>query len=235
MTTFYPYDWTTASCVGSNCTWNATSPFGAVTANSTNGWRPGGTGGTNFTPLLNNEFSVFGLNALITITLPTGLNWGPNGGELIFGNVHNGFAYNISATDGTNPIDVNTWTVLGEDPNSTSSTSLCVGGTTVSVPTGACAGASTSLGLYVLDLGASIGSGQGGIVALGGLPSSVRTITVELVSNNLGNVFPTGGQGSDFILLNVGGSPVPEPSTAALALCGCTLVLLRHLRQRRLA
>lgn len=226
---FTPYDWTTASCSGSNCTWTASSPFGAVTANSTNGWRPGGSGGTSFTPPLNNEFSVFGTGALVTITFPSSLNWGTAGGELIFGNVHNGFSYAISASDGTNAIDVNTWTLLGEDLNSTSTTSLCAGGGS---PPSICTAPATSMVFWVLDSGASFGSGQGGVVALGGLPSTVRTISVELISMNLGNVFPNGGQGSDFIILNVGeASAVPEPGSAGLALCGAAGLLLR-LRRR---
>ena len=202
---FNPYQWTSASCAGSNCTWIATSPFPTITASSSNGWVPGGSGGTNFTPPLMNEFNVFGNGASLVINFPSSLNWGANGGELIFGNIHNYFEYNLSATDGTNPINVNTWTFLGEDLNSTSSTSTCIGGTYVGVlPNGTCAGGPYSKSFYVYDSNASTGSGQGGVVAIGNLPSNVRTITLTLESNNLGDMFPNGGQGSDFIIFNVG-------------------------------
>ena len=232
---FEPYQWTSASCSGHTCTWTATSPFGAVTAVSSGGWAVGPSGGTNFTPALTNQFLANDAGGEVTITLPSGLNWGAAGGELILGNIHNYFYYNLSATDGTDPINVNAWTLLGEDLNSTSSTSGCVGGSTVSVlPGGACSGASTSMGLYVFDAGASSGSGQGGVVALGGLPSSLRTITLTFVSNNLGNTFPNGGQGNDFILFNVGqGQAVPEPSGGILVGIGVVgmMVLLRRSRR----
>lgn len=234
---FSPYDWTGSSCTGPNvtdtCTWTASSPFGTVTATSSSGWRPGGSGGTNFTPPLTTEFSVAHLGASVTITLPGGLNWGPGGGELILGNVHNGFAYSLSASDGTNAIDVNAWTVLGEDLNSTSTTSLCAGGTVSGVPSGTCSGPSTSMGLYVYDLSASPGSGQGGVVAFGGLPSSVRTISLTLTSNDVGGMFPSGGQGSDFIIFNVGPA-VPEPSSMALLGLGAAFLSLGRLRRKRI-
>ncbi len=206
---FSPYQWRSATCAGNTCTWTARGPFPTFTATSTNGWRPGGGPyPTHFTPPLQNEFSVGGDGDTVVITLPSGLTWGSNGGELILGNIHNYFEYNLSATDGTNPIDVNAWKFLGEDITSTSSTSSCVGGTAVNVlPNGTCWGKPTSKGFYVYDPNAPASSGQGGVVALGNLPSNVRTITLTLVSNNLGNMLPNGA-GSDYVLFNVGQATV---------------------------
>ncbi len=231
---FNPYQWTSATCVGTNCTWTATSPFPTITANSSNGWVPGGSGGTNFTPPLTNEFNVAGNGASLVTSFPSSLNWGANGGELLLGNIHNYFEYNLSATDGTNPINVNNWTFLGEDLNSTSSTSSCVGGSAVALlPGGICAGGPDSKSFYVYDPNASTGSGQGGVIALGNLPSNVRTITLTLESNNLGDMFPNGGQGSDFILFNVGAqSTTPEPGT--LALLGTGVLGLAGVIRRKL-
>jgi hypothetical protein len=235
---FSPYEWSSAACTGPNCTWTAASPFGAVTAFSNNGWAPAGSGGTDFTPPLTNEFNANSVGASLVTTLPSGLNWGTTGGELILGNIHNFFEYNLSATDTLgSPINVNAWTILGEDLNSTSSTATCIGGSSVSVlPGGVCVGASSSEGFYVYDTGASTGSGQGGVVALGNLPSNLGTITLTLASNNLGNMFPTGGQGSDYIVFNVG-EATPEPSSAVLIGTGAVgmLVLLRRRRRGRMA
>ena len=233
---FTPDQWTSASCLGANCTWNATSPAGAVTAASTNGWAICCSGGTSFTPALSNEFNVFGNLASIVITLP-GSPWGTAGGEMILGNIHNGFEYNVSASDSSNAaINVNAWTLLGEDLNSTSSTGHCVGTSSADNPPlqSVCPGATTfSESFYVYDTTASAGSGQGGVLALGNLPSNVKTITVTLESINVGNLFPQGGQGSDFIILNVGNTP--EPSTMVLVGAAGLLLLVGRRRSRRVA
>jgi hypothetical protein len=157
---------------------------------------------------------------------------------LIFGNIHDGYEYNLSATDGSgNSINVNGWTFLGEDLNSTNPTSECAGSSPSVLPTGTpggttCAGPANSEDFWVYDNTNSQGSRQGGVVALGNLPSNLKTITLTLESDDLGNIFPTGGQGSDFIIANVGPA-VPEPSTVALIGPGVVgmLVLLRRRRR----
>jgi hypothetical protein len=202
-------------------------------AASSTGWVDGGSGGTNFTPPLTNEFNVYGNGASLVITL-TGLPWGTSGGELILGNIHNYFEYNLSAMAGVNPINVNNWTYLGEDLNSTSSTSYLAGNLSPPGVTNFVVGTSNSENFYVADSNASPGSGQGGVVALGDLPSTVTTITLTLASNNLDNAFPLGNQGSDFIIANVGSATVPEPSSVVLTGIGMgvvgMLVLLHRCR-----
>jgi hypothetical protein len=204
-------------------------------AASSTGWVDGGSGGTSFTPALTNEFNVYGNGASLVITL-TGLPWGTSGGELILGNIHNYYEYNLSAKDSAgNPINVNNWAYLGEDLNSTSSTSYYSGGLLPpGAPSGFVPGATDSENFYVADSNASPGSGQGGVVALGDLPSTVATITLTLASNNLDNAFPLGNQGSDFIIANVGPAAVPEPSSVVLSVIGMgvvgMLVLLHRCR-----
>lgn len=234
---FNPYQWTSTTNSGSTYTWTATTPGGvSVSATSNNGWVVGGSGGTPFTPPLTNEFNVFGIGASLTISL-SGLNWGPTGGELIFGNVHDGYEYNLSATDtSSNPINVNGWTFLGEELNSTDPTSECVGGSLGVLPTGTpggttCAGPANSEDFWVYNNTDNQGGRQGGVVALGNLPSNLGSITLTLESNNLGNIFPSGGQGSDFIIANVG-SDAPEPSTVVLIGTG-GVGMLALLRRRR--
>ena len=232
---FYPYQWTPAPCSGSTCTWTATDSSGnTITASSSNGWAPGGSGGTNFTPLLTNEFSVFGAGASLVITFPSSVF---TGDELILGNIHDGYEYNLSATERLGvAINVNNWTYLGEDLNSTDPTSTCVGaiGVLTSPGGGSCAGTTSTEDFYVYDA-SNPGSNQGGVVAIGNLPSDVGTITLTLESNNVGNLFPTGGQGSDFIIANVG-SGVPEPSSAVLIGSGVfVLIMLRRRWPCRLA
>lgn len=229
---FSPYQWASTTNSGSTWTWTAATPGGvSVTATSSNGWVDGGSGGTDFTPPLTNEFNVFGNLASLTITL-SGLNWGATGGELILGNVHDGYEYNLSATDTSgNPINVNAWTLLGEDLNSTDPTSECVGPIGL-LPGGApCAGGANSEDFYVYDNTNNQGSRQGGVVALGNLPQNLGTITLTLESDNVDNLFPSGGQGSDFIIVNVG-PEAPEPSSAVLIGTG-VVGMLALLRRRR--
>jgi hypothetical protein len=201
---FDPYQWTSATCTGLeiNCAWAAPSTFGAVTAFS-NYWYPEPESvGTGFTPPLANEFYADTVGDSVVMTLPIGLNWGKAGGELILGNIHNFYEYNLSATDSSgNPINVNDWTYLGVDltpvgshPDPVSSTSTCTFGGFL--PDGsACPGTSSSEDFYVYDTsacGGSIlaceGTSQGGVVALGNLPSTVSTITLTLESDNLGDL-----------------------------------------------
>jgi hypothetical protein len=205
--------------------------------------------GTGFTPPLANEFYDYIVGDSVVMTLPTGLNWGTAGGELILGNIHNFFEYNLSATDSSgNPINVNDWTYLGVDltpvgshPDPVSSTSTCTFGGFL--PDGsACPGTSSSEDFYVYDTSACGGSipacegeSQGGVVALGNLPSTVSTITLTLESNNLGD-FEDGYNGLDYIQFNVGQAPVPEPSSAVLIGTGVfVLIILRRRWPGRLA
>lgn len=239
---FNPYQWGNPTNSGSTWTWTAGTPLGvSVTATSSNGWALCCSGGTDFTPPLTNEFNVFGNLASLTITL-SGLNWGATGGELILGNIHDGFEYNLSATYGINAINVNAWTILGEDLNSTNPTSECAGGTPNGLPIGTpggttCAGPANSEDFWVYDNTNNQGSRQGGVVALGNLPQNLSTITLTLESDNVGNLFPNGGQGSDFIIANVGPASIPEPSSVVLIGTGVigVLVLLRRRRSGSVA
>src|ERR1035437_9506559 len=81
-------------------------------------------------------------------------------------------------------------------------------------------------------IGPGANSGQGGVLVLGGL-QNVGRIQLTLASNSLA----TSGQGSDFILFNIG-TPAPEPSTAVPMIIGCfagVVVLRRRRRYRGLA
>ena len=245
-------DWT-ASTSGSNQLWSNTSSAGTITGTSTNWGAPTGTfgmptaidGPLTFTTEFNANGNVSGSS--VNFIFSSSFGWG-TGGELILGNIHNFFEYTLSAFDSAgNPININSgplaWTVVPPEYQSTapgssgyfstSSTRICSSGT---LPDGsACAGGPNSEAFYVYDTSASAGSGQGGVLVLSGL-QNVERIQLTLASNNLGNMFPTGGQGSDFIIFNVG-TPTPEPSSAVLIGTGVVgmLAVLRRRRRGRVA
>ena len=186
------------------------------------------------------EINTAGVGTGLNLTFSTNYVWG-TGGYLILGNIHEYFQYTLSAWDfSNNPIDVNTWSFLGEflhgSPGqsgyfSTSSTSHCAGGSAVNAPPGqsVCPGTSDSENFYVYDTAVDPNSGQGGVVLLGGL-TNVGRISLTLASNSLA----PNGQGGDFIIFNVGTpTATPEPSSMALIFGGVTTILA--LRRRRAA
>lgn len=238
-------DWTASFGSGKE-TWTNTSSAGTVTGTSMcpGCWgAPTGTFGVanaidppgpiTFTT----EFNASPNPSSVNFVFSNNYDWG-TGGELILGNIHDYFEYSLQAWDfGGNPIDVNTqWTFLNEYLNgaagqqgyfSTSSTNRCAGGSSL-----ICAGPSTAEDFYVYDTMVDANSGQGGVMVFSGL-QNVGRIQLSLLSSSLAQ----NGQGSDFILFNVG-TPVstPEPASAALVGgAGALLLLLRVRRSRRVA
>jgi hypothetical protein len=190
------------------------------------------------------EFSASTPGSSVNFVFSNSYAWG-SGGQLILGNIHGYFEYTLSAWDsGGAAINVNTqWTLLAEYLNgaagqlgysSTSSTGHCAATSTSGNPPGqsVCLGTADSESFFVYDTGADANSGQGGVLVLGGL-QNVGRIQLTLASNSLA----TSGQGSDFILFNIG-TPAPEPSTAVPMIIGCfagVVVLRRRRRYRGLA
>ncbi len=234
-------DWT-ASFSNSTETWTNTSDAGTVTGTSHCPGcygAPTGTYGvaTPITPqLFTTEFNSNGkaVPQSISFNFSSGYRWGA-GGELFLGNIHEYYAYTISAWDfNNNPIDVNTWTtpngLQSEYLNgavgqmgyfSTSSTMRCrTDGTALCTSTG------NSENFYVNDPNADPNSGQGGVIPLGGL-QNVGRIELTLFASDLGQ----NAQSGDFILFNVG-TPTPEPGS--LFLFGSGIAGLAGFLRRRL-
>ncbi len=227
-------DWT-ASFSGGSYVYSNTSAAGTISGTSGPcggvgciGNNPGTWGvATAITPKqFTNEFTANGQKpgSSMNFLFSVGYGWG-TGGEMLIGNIHNYFEYTIEAWDFLgNAIDVNTWTTpsgqlseyLHGAPGqlgyfSTSSTGRCAGGA-ANIPSGqaVCPGSTSASNFFVYDTGADTNGGQGGVLALGGL-INVGRIQVTLASSSLA----PNGQSGDLLLFNVG-TPVPEPSTAAM-------------------
>jgi len=207
------HDWNSAF-TGGGYNFSNSSASGTITGSSP---APGfahspGTWGmpTAITPQapLTNGFQINGLSGLgstLSFDFSPGYDWG-TGGELLIGNIHNYYGYTLSAWDSSNvAIDTNAWSFLGEYDSSSPGV---LNYFSTSTTNRAAVGASTFFS--VVDPLASAGSGQGGIVHLGGLLGVAR-LELTLTTSDLG-VNP---QQSDLIFFNVG-TQVPEPSTALL-------------------
>lgn len=148
---------------------------------------------------------IASLGTTLRLDFSTGYDWG-SGGEMIIANVHNYYGYTLSAWDsGGAPIDVNTWIFLGEYPSSAPGVSG-YGSTSNTMRTAV--GQSTLFS--VVDPMASAGSGQGGVVHMGGL-LGIGRMDLTFTTSSLG----PNDQLADLIFFNVG-TAVPEPSTALL-------------------
>ena len=216
------HDWTSAYA-GNQYTYTNTSLSGSISGSSPVPGFAGqpGTYGLPYAittqPALTDGFQIHGLSGVgntMTFEFSSGYDWG-NGGELVIGNIHNYYGYTMSAWDFNNdPIDVNSWSYLGEYASTAPGTS---GYFSTSNTTLTAVGQSTFFS--VVDPAVDMGHGQGGIVHLGGL-SDVGRISLTLTTSSLG----PNPQQVDFIIFNVG--TVPEPSTALLLSLGLVGVVV---------
>ncbi len=177
------------------------------------------------TPFASDEFQInasTSLGATTTFLFSSGYAWG-TGGDMLIGNIHNGYGYTISAWDlSNNPINVNTWATVSEfnalAPGcsgyfSTSSTSRSAVGL-------------NSL-FFVQDTAASPDLGQGGEVWVTGLQNVSRIDMTLTVSNLIPN-----SQQTDLMFFNVSTpTAVPEPLSGTV-LAGFGLAIL--LRKKKL-
>lgn len=231
------HDWSATSS-NSGTIFTNTSSAGTVTSNLAPFGAASGTWGvpTAITSqLFTNEFNVGALGASITFGFSNNYAWG-TGGQMLLGNIHNYFQYTISAWDfGNNAIDVNTWTtpagLLAEYPNSAPGT-LGYFSTSATTRTAAdIGGLANLLGLSsnfaVVDPLADANSGQGGVLALGGL-TNVGKIQLQLTSKSLG----VNAEQGDFFLFNVA-TPTTVPEPSAYAMVGVGLLGLFLVRKQR--
>lgn len=174
---------------GSVWTYTSSSPAGQISA-STKSFPPASSG-LSLPPITNTTitqgFNPSKVGAPIDFDFSPGYGWG-KGGQMIIGNIHNYFEYTISAWDQSGaPMDVNQWNTIADYP---------LGWSPASKTNRTAAGNSSKFWVY--DPSSSSGSGQGGVLWLGGLKNVAR-IRLSLTNNNLA----PNGQGSDFIVFNV--------------------------------
>ncbi|MEI7986469.1 MAG: hypothetical protein WCI55_12655 [Armatimonadota bacterium] len=162
------------------------------------------------------------LGATTTFLFSAGYAWG-TGGDMLIGNIHNGYGYTISAWDfSNNLIDVNTWSTVTEF---NALAPGCSGYFSTSSTSRSAVGLSSLF--FVQDTAASPDLGQGGEVWVTGLQNVSRIDMTLSVSNLIPN-----SQQVDLMFFNVSTpTAVPEPLSGTV-IAGFGLATL--LRKKRI-
>jgi len=218
-------DWT-AQYQSSGWSYSNTSAAGTITGFDAH---PGfmaapGTWGMPYAITTNNiftnEFQIHGINGLnstVTFNFSAGYAWG-SGGQMLIGNIHNGYEYTLSAWDSfNNQLDTNLWNTIAEYDSSALGTQ---GYFSTSWTQRAASGLSTRF--YVMDTAADPNFGQGGVVHVGNL-QNVGRIELTLTRSDL----VQNAQQVDLMFFNVA-TPVPEPATLVTVGCGLAIAIRRR-------